>query len=83
MQTADAIVTIIRKSLCEVLPYLSEGEIDPARSTSDFGASSIDCAEIIIRSLEMLGTDVPFADFVDVANIRALARCLQERQVRG
>jgi polyketide biosynthesis acyl carrier protein len=86
MHTRDGIVAIIKNNLCSVLPYLSKEEVETARSLSDLGASSIDRAEIIIRTLEVLGLDLPLGlylplwTFVDVTNIGELARQIQERE---
>lgn len=76
----EEIVRRLRRSLCEVLTYASADEVAAGQTMGEFGASSIDRAEVIIRSLESLGLDLPYEEFWPVDRFDCLARAIHERQ---
>ncbi len=64
----DAVYEQIRRNI----DGLEESEIDPSRSMSDFGASSLDMVEVVSSSMRSLRIRVPRTRLANLKNIDEL-----------
>lgn len=63
---------VVKKVTLEVLPFLPPEKVTIEKSLKDLGANSIDRMEVVTRSLEMLGLNIPLVEFGKVRNLREL-----------
>jgi polyketide biosynthesis acyl carrier protein len=55
---------------------VAEGDVDPARSMADYGASSLDIIEVVSASVRELRVRVPMTRLAGLRNIGELADVL-------
>lgn len=71
MSEKDVFQTVKQVTL-EVMPFLPPGQITIQGNLKDLGANSIDRMEVVTRTMEVLGLDVPLVEFGQVKDIRGL-----------
>jgi polyketide biosynthesis acyl carrier protein len=76
--TPENVFQTVRKVTLEVLPFLSPEQVTMEKSLKDLGANSIDRMEVVTRSLEMLGLDIPLVEFAKVKDLRGLVEVLHQ-----
>ncbi len=76
--TQEHVIQTVKKVTLEVLPFLSPGDVTMEKSLKDLGANSIDRMEVVTRSLEMLGLDIPLVEFAKVKDLRGLVEMLHQ-----
>jgi polyketide biosynthesis acyl carrier protein len=64
---------LIEKCAREVLPDLPARALTPSDRLADFGANSMDRADILMMVLEQLRLDAPRATFAGAQNVGELA----------
>lgn len=77
--TKEEIKEIIANLFEEIVGDLEE-ELDISKSLKDYGANSIDRADIAIDAMEAVGCKIPLVDMGKVNNISGLIDLLYERQ---
>ena len=77
--TKERIVSIVKEGIVEILPDVSEEKIDIEQSLRDYGANSIDRADIVIRAMEMLKLKIPMMEFANIKNIEGIVDLLYRR----
>lgn len=80
MTKAD-VFEIVKENILDILPDVSEEEIQIEGSMKDLGANSIDRADIVVGSMEKLGLKIPLVEFGQLKNIQELVDLLYERKV--
>ena len=70
--TKEDIFGIIKRNLLEILPDLSEDQIDPAQSMKDLGANSVDRMDVVIQTKEELDLKFPLNELGGVENLQGL-----------
>lgn len=68
----QTIEQMLRESIIEVLPTLSATTINELDSLKNFGANSIDRAEIIMLTMSRLKSKLPLVAFASAKNIGEL-----------
>lgn len=63
MATKAEVVETIKKNILEILPDLTEDEIDTSKLLKDLGANSIDRMDIIVSSMESYSLNLPMMEF--------------------
>lgn len=76
--TQEHVIQTVKKVTLEVLPFLSTGDVTLEKSLKDLGANSIDRMEVVTRSLEMLGLNIPLVEFAKVKDLRGLVEVLHQ-----
>lgn len=66
------IFEVIKKNVLEILPEIDPARIVPESSLRDLGANSIDRADILIQSLEMLKLKFPLHEMGAARNLQGL-----------
>jgi len=66
--TQEEVWTALKDSILEVLPEYMLHDIRPEASLRDFGANSIDRAEIIMLALSRLKLKIPLVEFAPAKN---------------
>ena len=66
------IFEVIKKNVLEILPEIDPAHIVPESSLRDLGANSIDRADILIQSLEMLKLKFPLHEMGAARNLQGL-----------
>jgi polyketide biosynthesis acyl carrier protein len=77
--TKEEIKNIIADAFEKIVDELTE-ELDTNKSLKDYGANSIDRADIAIDAMEAVGCKIPLVDLGKVSNISGLIDLLYERQ---
>ncbi|MCT4598819.1 MAG: phosphopantetheine-binding protein [Vallitalea sp.] len=75
----EDILNIVKKCIEDILGDV--GEIDINKSLKDYGANSIDRADITMDSMEAIGCKIPLVEFGNVSNIQGLVDVFYEKQV--
>lgn len=70
--TKEEIFGIIKRNLLEILPDLSEDEINLNQSMKDLGANSVDRMDVIIQTKEELDLKFPLNELGGVENLQGL-----------
>jgi acyl carrier protein len=70
------ILTVVKKSLMEVVDDLTEESIDTTRSIKELGANSLDIVEVVSCSMRELKIKVPRAELSKLTNIDGLVDLL-------
>ena len=70
--TKDDILDIIKESIREILPDITEEKIEVDKNLKNLGANSIDRVEIITMVMEELGINIPLLEFGEVKNIMGM-----------
>jgi len=68
----NEIFNILKKSIMDVLPLVTESDIKPEQKLFDLGANSIDRSEIIITSMAALKLKIPASELGKAKNIEGL-----------
>lgn len=72
----DEVWNILKKAILEIFPEYASREIGFDASLKALGANSVDRAEILMVTMESLGTKVPMVEFSGAANIGELVAIL-------
>lgn len=75
----EAVWAEMQKNICEVLPFLKEGEFSGTDRLADLGANSIDRAHIITLTLESLNLTMPLTETFKAQNIGELVDLFHRR----
>lgn len=83
MKSKVEIFEVIKGNLLEILPDLEPSRIVPAESMKNLGANSIDRADVIIQTMEVLELKFPLHELGGLKNIQDLVddfygRCSNE-----
>lgn len=70
------ILTVVKKSLMEVVDDLRDENIDPSKSMKELGANSLDIVEVVSCSMRELKVKVPRAELSKLTNIDGLVDLL-------
>ena len=68
------------QNILEVLPNLSDREIQRNDALKDLGANSIDRSEIVMMTLESLSLNISLVELAGATNIGELVDLLYEKQ---
>ncbi len=75
----EEIFEIIVGHLVEVLPDIDPQNVTMQDALSDFGANSVDRAEIIMMTMDSLSLDIPRVELFGTHNIQELVELLHAR----
>ncbi|MBP2630947.1 MAG: acyl carrier protein familyprotein [Firmicutes bacterium] len=78
MNKEDIFKIIVRHS-CEVIPDLEGREILPSDRLVDLGANSVDRAEIVTMTMEVLELQIPRVELFGAKNIEGLVEILYKK----
>ena len=70
------VLKAIAHSVADVIPDLDEASVSIDGRLTDYGCNSIDRADVVWKTLDDLGLDVPVVEFAGVSDIRGLAELL-------
>jgi acyl carrier protein len=70
------VLQVIVKHLRLNVDGIADGDVDPARSMADYGASSLDIIEVVSASVRELRVRVPMTQLAGLHNIAELAEVL-------
>jgi acyl carrier protein len=70
------VLKTIATSIAEIMPGVDAATVSIDGRLADYGCNSIDRADIVWKTLEDLGLDIPVVEFSGVADIRGLAQVL-------
>lgn len=72
----EDIFKVVVKNVCEVIPELEGHEFKPSDRLTDLGANSVDRAEIVTMTMDVLELKVPRVDLFGAKNIGDLVEIL-------
>lgn len=78
MKSIDMIFNILKKNIINVIPSLSQKEINMHDSLKNLGANSIDRAEILIQTMAELQIKVPLMVLAEAKNINDIVTKFHE-----
>ncbi|MGB8166129.1 MAG: phosphopantetheine-binding protein [Chthoniobacteraceae bacterium] len=81
--TRDDVFAIVKKQLLEVMDEVSEDQIDPQRSLTEFGANSLDIVEVVSLSMRELRVKIPRAELALLDNLDELVDTLHAAAVKA
>lgn len=73
------ITEIVKNCIIDILGDI-DGGIDITKSLKEYGATSIDRADISIDAMKAIGCKIPLVEFGTVNNIEGLVNVLYEKQ---
>jgi|LSQX01.2.fsa_nt_gb polyketide biosynthesis acyl carrier protein len=79
--TKENVFEVVKESIIEILPDISDGDILIEKSLKDLGANSIDRMDVVVQSMETLGIKIPMLEFGNIKNIQGLVDLLYEKKV--
>lgn len=74
--TRDDVFEVVKKNILDTVEDVPEGEIDPARSMVDLGASSLDIVEVVSCSMRDLKVKVPREELMKLETMDGLVDLL-------
>lgn len=80
--TKEAIFSIIKQNLTEILPDLNADEITPAQSMKELGANSVDRMDVVIQTKEALGLKFPLSALGGIENLQGLVDFFHAESVK-
>jgi polyketide biosynthesis acyl carrier protein len=72
----EAVAVVVRKHLMEVVPDLTEKDIDMTKSMKDLGANSLDMVEVVSCAMRELKVKVPRSELSKLTNMDGLVDLL-------
>ena len=75
----EEVFEIVKEAIVEIMGDLDE-EINIKCALKDYGANSIDRADISMLAMENMGCNIPLIEFGKVENIEGLVNVLYEKQ---
>ena len=72
----ETVAAVVRKHLMEVVPDLTEKDIDMNRSMKDLGANSLDMVEVVSCAMRELKVKVPRSELSKLTNMDGLVDLL-------
>lgn len=79
----DEILAIVTRHVSEVVEGLQPADIDPARSMTDHGLSSLDITDAVLRSMRELKVKIPRSGLRNLHTINDLVDVLQQATGAG
>jgi polyketide biosynthesis acyl carrier protein len=83
LMNKQQIFEVIKKNVLEILPDIDSDRIVPECSLRDLGANSIDRADILIQSLEMLKLKFPLHEMGVARNLQGLVDIFDAKMNSG
>ena len=77
--TREQVFSVVKENVTGILDELDEALIVESAALKDLGANSLDRAEIVTGSMEVLGLAFPMRELAGVGNIGALVSFLYSK----
>lgn len=74
----EEIIELVKNEIVEVLPLVKKDEIMAEKKLVDYGANSLDRAEVAIKCMTKLNIKIPPEKLGEVKNINDLCEILYE-----
>ena len=77
--TSDPLILVfktIAANVAEIMPGVDAASVSIDARLADYGCNSIDRADIVWKTLEDLGLDIPVTEFTGLSDISGLATLL-------
>lgn len=72
----EAVAAVVKKHLMEVVPDITESDIDLSKSMKDLGANSLDMVEVVSCAMRELKVKVPRSELSKLTNMDGLVDML-------
>lgn len=70
--TEASILAVIEKHLIRCVGDISEGELEPDKKLTDYGANSLDIVDIVSGTMRELRIKIPRNELADIENVQGL-----------
>lgn len=77
MLSEEAVLAIIRRTVCTIVPEVDPGSVTRDRRLAELGCNSVDRADILTTVMEELALTVPMAEVGSGHDVGALVRLFQ------
>lgn len=74
----EQIFEILKKNVCEVMIDLDENLVTMKESLRDLGTNSVDRADILMQTMEMLRVKIPMVEFAIAQNIDEIVKVFEQ-----
>jgi polyketide biosynthesis acyl carrier protein len=81
--TRDEVFAVVARNILQVVPDITEDDIQPGRSMAELGASSLDRLDVVLTAQADLRITVRTEDLAEVRDIGALVEILYQQSVRA
>jgi polyketide biosynthesis acyl carrier protein len=76
----EEIFGIVVSNVCEVIPDMEDYDFKPSDRLTDLGANSVDRAEIVTMTMEVLELKIPRVELFGAKNIGDLVEILYRKK---
>lgn len=76
--TKDDVLKVIQDHFADVVDDVEAGDIDPAKSMKDYGATSLDMIEVVSASMRQLKVKIPRSELNGIEDIAGLVDALYD-----
>ncbi|MGA8164066.1 MAG: acyl carrier protein [Waddliaceae bacterium] len=74
----EQIFSILKKNVCEVMTDLDESLVTKEESLRNLGTNSVDRADILMQTMEMLQVNIPMVEFASAQNIDEIVQVFEQ-----